>query len=259
VASKSPRERPYRGFSRDGIPVRRSGPGSSREVGGIFKVSRWSYRWGTASGSPVDSVAGRFAFPASSTTLAVAGRVLEAFPCPPFSVSGGVHLRFASGFTAFTLVIFSSPSERSRLCRNSSRLPKKSEFLLSWDSFACCPFAVWPPPRPLPEARAPFGPMVRPIESCSVLKVFHLLGGFLRVGAAGLLHPATGCGVRCVSRCPSHLLLAMGTNLPFPATRSPFEEFPSPAAVPHHCGRCLLAVSVHPFRSHVAWIPEGTR
>jgi len=38
-----------------------------------------------------------------------------------------------------TFVIFSSPSERSRLCRNSSRPPKRSEFLLSWDSPACAP------------------------------------------------------------------------------------------------------------------------
>jgi hypothetical protein len=33
----------------------------------------------------------------------------------------------------------------------------------------------------------------------------------------------------------------------FPATRfTPFEDFPSPAAVPHHCGRCLPAVTVLP-------------
>jgi hypothetical protein len=32
--------------------------------------------------------------------------------------------------------------------------------------------------------------------------------------------------------------------LAFPATRfTPFEEFPSSAAVPHHCGRCHLAVT----------------
>jgi hypothetical protein len=68
----------------------------------------------------------------------------------------------------------------------------------------------------------------------------------LRVGVAGLLHPAAGSEVRRVSRRPSHLLLDVGPNLPFPASRSPFEEFPSSAAVPHHCGRCLLAVSVHP-------------
>jgi hypothetical protein len=34
--------------------------------------------------------------------------------------------------------------------------------------------------------------------------------------------------------------------LPLPATRfTPFEDFPSLAAVPHHCGRCPLAVTDH--------------
>jgi len=34
---------------------------------------------------------------------------------------------------------------------------------------------------------------------------------------------------------------------PFPTTRfAPFEEYPSPVAVPHHCGRCLPAVCVLP-------------
>jgi hypothetical protein len=109
-----------------------------------------------------------------------------------------------------TLVIFSSPPERSRLCQNSSRPPKRSEFFLSWDSPACHPSAVRPPTRPLPEARAPFGPMVRPIESCSALVVSHHLDGLLRVGAAGLLRPAAGSGVRRVSRRPSHPLCGDG-------------------------------------------------
>jgi hypothetical protein len=46
-------------------------------------VTKWPYRWGTAKTSADDGVAGRFAFPASSSTLAVAGRVLEVFPCRP--------------------------------------------------------------------------------------------------------------------------------------------------------------------------------
>jgi hypothetical protein len=34
-----------------------------------------------------------------------------------------------------------------------------------------------------------------------------------------------------------------GVAAPFPATRfTPLEEYPSSVAVPHHCGRCLLAV-----------------
>jgi len=64
--------------------------------------------------------------------------------------------------------------------------------------------------RPLPEARAPFGPAVRPVESCSALGVSHPLGGLLRIGVAGLLRPAAGYGVRRVSRCPSHPLYGDG-------------------------------------------------
>jgi len=38
----------------------------------------------------------------------------------------------------------------------------------------------------------------------------------------------------------------MGDGPLFPHARfTPFEEFPSPVAVPHHCGRCLLAVLSH--------------
>jgi len=36
----------------------------------------------------------------------------------------------------------------------------------------------------------------------------------------------------------------------------PFEEFPSSAAVPHHCGRCPLAVAT--FRSGTGWCPFVT-
>jgi hypothetical protein len=47
--------------------------------------------------------------------------------------------------------------------------------------------------------------VVRPTESRSALGVSHPLDGFLRVGPAGLLHPAAGYEVRCVSRRPPHL------------------------------------------------------
>jgi len=257
VASKSPRGRPCRGFGWDGIPVRRSGPVSSREVGGIFKVPRWSYRWGTASGSPANAVAGRFAFPASSSTLTVAGRALEVFPCHPFSASGEFHLRFASVSAAFTLVIFSSSSERSRLCRNSSRPPKRSEFLLSWDSSACRPSAVLTPTRPLPEARAPFGPVVRATESRSALGVSHPPGGFLRVVAAGLLRPAAGFEVRCVSRCPPRLRRAwieppVPRNAVHPTKSSPRQQ---PFRITAAVASMLLPSFLRVARARV---PEGT-
>jgi len=146
-------------------------------------------------------------------------------------------------------VIFSSPSERSRLCRNSSRPPKRSEFLLSWDSSAYRPSAVRPPMRPLPEACAPFGPMVQPIE---------------RVPPSGFLTPSAACSASALRVCCAPLpamgsvafpgarpilSVEMGTNLPFPAPRIPYEEFPSSAAVPHRCGHCLLAVTVRPVVS----------
>ena len=39
----------------------------------------------------------------------------------------------------------------------------------------------------------------------------------------------------------------LGRTGSIPATRfTPFEDFPSSVAVPHHCGRCLLAVTVLP-------------
>jgi hypothetical protein len=85
-------------------------------------------------------------------------------------------------------------------------------------------------------------------RSCSALVVSHHLGGFLRAGAAGLLHPAASSGVRRVSfLClPGRREASCKTSV-FPASRIvPFEEFPSSAAVPHHCGLCPPAVTVLP-------------
>jgi hypothetical protein len=61
--------------------------------------------------------------------------------------------------------------------------------------------------------------------------------GVHRVSLAHVLHRSTrgGSGHRPMSA--------------FPAMRfTPSEDFPSPAAAPHHCGRCLLAVTVAPRR-----------
>jgi hypothetical protein len=60
---------------------------------------------------------------------------------------------------------------------------------------------------------------------------------FSRTGSRAL-HLGTGRGSPCfhlthpVTRSGSCVLIAL----------TPLEEFPSPVAVPHHCGRCLLAV-----------------
>jgi hypothetical protein len=60
---------------------------------------------------------------------------------------------------------------------------------------------------------------------------------------AGLLRPASDLGVHCVSYLPSHASEeAVGTGFGLPRSAvTPFKGFPSSAAVPHHCGRCLPA------------------
>jgi len=118
-------------------------------------------------------------------------------------------------------------------------------------------------------------------QSRSALVVSHHLDGFLRAKGCGFVAPRCQPGVRRVSCLPPPASpegdkRGSGT---VPATRfTPFEEFPSSAAVPHHCGRCLLAVtvrrsaaksgrsrSVHPTapdrsrsRNPLAWLPRET-
>jgi hypothetical protein len=53
-------------------------------------------------------------------------------------------------------------------------------------------------------------------RTCSALGVSHPLGGLLRIGAAGLLHPAAGYGVRRVSRGPPHHLEGGGCERSVP-------------------------------------------
>jgi hypothetical protein len=88
--------------------------------------------------------------------------------------------------------------------------------------------------RPLQGTEVPIGPAGPTARSCSVLVVSHHLDGFLRAEACGSIAPHCRTGVRRVSRFTA-----------LPATRfTPSEDFPSPAAAPHLCGRCLLAVTV---------------
>jgi hypothetical protein len=81
----------------------------------------------------------------------------------------------------------------------------------AWDRGSSSPglVRVTPPPfsvgastpgEPAAEAAdSPSGQGFHPPTSCSVRVVSHHLDGFLRTGAAGLLRPATGPGVRRVS------------------------------------------------------------
>jgi len=85
----------------------------------------------------------------------------------------------------------------------------------------------------------------------SALVVSHHLDGLLRAEALGLLHPRTGRGSLRFATSAPHV--AGRSRRPavaissFRATRfTPFEEFPSPAAVPRRRGRCPLAVLDRP-------------
>jgi hypothetical protein len=178
---------------------------------------------------------------------------------PALSWPVGVDCSASPFHEMWAFVIFSSPSEHSRLCQNSSRPPKRSEFFLSWDSPALRPSAVRLPMRPLPEACAPFGPTVRPGESCSARVVAHHLDGLLRVGSAGLVRPAAGLwGSSRFPAQPGHLSVSGN-----PAFRSPRRGI-SLRRVPLVSSRfciaasfCLPVVSVRPRVSSLLGCPSG--
>jgi len=140
---------------------------------------------------------------------------------------------------------------------------------------------VCAPPSSLPSASTPgevktltFGQPVPSGWSRSVLVVSHHLDGLLRAGARGLVAShIRPWGSSCFRRELTLPLLAVrGTTaslsarkrarvaVSFPTTRfTPFEDFPSPAAVPCHHGRCPLAV-VHRSSTGACApaVPEGT-
>jgi len=140
------------------------------------------------------------------------------------------------------------------------------------------PHPTFPFMRPLPDDVAA---IVRPVAAKrptrSVLVVSRHLDGLLRMGALGLLRPKAGRGSlrfpvpipsvadrsRRTSDVPSlaeasEFPSKRWVSIPFPATRlAPFEEFPSPIAVPRHRGRCPPAVRSTPSRPD-AEAPEPT-
>jgi len=134
--------------------------------------------------------------------------------------------------------------------------PMRSSSLLSWSfvrpSADIPDVQVSPTPPRERTLRTPGA--TRTSRSASVVSLHH--DGLLRTSAPGLLQPGTDPGVHCVSAFPEprpertphasvkcsdpSLVLSGG----IPATRFvPLDEFPSSAAVPHHCGRCPLAVA----------------
>jgi hypothetical protein len=204
-------------------------------VGLQGRKSRW-YLWGYCASQTGDQVAGRLAYPAFPRDLrAVAGLGLQGF-----SLTSAV-LRRSFGTTAF--VAFASPTERSQ--ERWNRLSVIPPLV----GFECCPPAGIPPARPLPGAEAPFGPALPHASSRSALVVSHHLDGLLRAKVTGLLHPVTSLGFAAFRACQASTTPEddAASRVALPATRfTPFEDFPSPAAVPHHCSRCLPAVTVLP-------------
>jgi hypothetical protein len=196
----------------------------------------------------VASVAGRWTSqlpPRSWTVTGPDPRGVPAADAPPGEPGGS------------TLVALASPSERSRLRRTRRTRTEVPAGSASRVLPAVCPFAVHRrcvhSRRRAAGAAVAFGVGFPGPTSRSAPVVSHHLGGFLRTVAAGLLHPAPGLGVRRVAGRPSPPdppgsgdPRAGGTRAPFPATRTPFEGFPSSAAVPHRCGRCLPAVAACP-------------
>lgn len=153
---------------------------------------------------------------------------------------------------------FASRSARSYIRRNS-RSAEALRSCLSWGSSR--PSTVPPVPRPLP-VRPPatevtgersFGPTMPLVDSRSALVVLHHRDGFLRDSGCELV--ASRCRSWGSSRFPTSR-----ARLPHPlvlrrerwevarntiavlAMLTPFEESPSPSAVPRHRGHCLLAV-----------------
>jgi hypothetical protein len=214
---------------------------------------KWPYRWGTALASAKGAGAGRFAFPANP---------LDRWPLPARS-SGCSRVFRPLGVGGRRSRAVSVPREvgpRDLLLsfRALSSLPEllatsEEVRVLPLVGFARLhPSAVRLPTRPLPGACAPFGPTVRPVESCSARVVSHHLDGLLRVGSAGLLRPAAGLWGSSRFPAQSGHLSMIGNLRSVPRDAdTPFEEFPSSAAVLHRCSRCLLAVSVRPWRSRM--------
>jgi hypothetical protein len=131
------------------------------------------------------------------------------------------------------------------------KLLAASEEAVSFSSLGIRPLSA-PPPFYLQRvhSRKPRLPSARRIQSSSLVPpswflttstVYSALG--LRVCCTPL--PAMEFDAFPASGFPAHPKVAWKL-VTFPAPRViPFEEFPSSAAVPHHCGRCPPAVTAH--------------
>jgi hypothetical protein len=169
--------------------------------------------------------------------LAVAGLAFEVFP--------GLSSPSSRSRQAPALVTLTSLSERSkaRRCRLAPTPP-----LLG--------FVRVPPLRryaslaSTPGNRGSLRPDGASRRTRSAFVVSHHHDGLLRSRGRGFIAPRNRPGVRHVSRHPgAHTVRPKGQRaqvagaVPRDAVHT-LRRLPSPTAVPHHCGRCLLAVTV---------------
>jgi hypothetical protein len=133
------------------------------------------------------SVSGSFAYPAFLHGLGPSPvRTFEGFPPQPPLVAEAARRR---------------PSNDLILSFRALRRTLEPPCVGSSSRGIGVPAADVPPARPLRGAEAPVGPALQGAGSCSALVVSHHLDGFLRVGVAGLLHPATGQGFTAFRAC----------------------------------------------------------
>jgi hypothetical protein len=93
--------------------------------------------------------------------------------------------------------------------------------------------------------------------------VSHHLDGFGKLRGLGLLRPSTGqdsLNFEYPGPHPKMLVIRVPSRS---AQFTPFEDFPSLVAVPHHCGRCPLDVRqvnvpLDDLTAAVAFIPSGS-
>ena len=200
-------------------------------------------------------------------------------PCGPSTVTGpgpcrtspGRRVSAASRASSALPPLCLSPTKRPHVAGSLAigPAPKRRSRpgpCLSWGSSRCCPSTdislARPLPRPdrsrdptpaAPKSHGPTAPPVQHLVPPSWFRTTSTVSSARRT--AGLLHPATGPGVRRVSRNPlprsrcstaRALTGCRGETGSFPATLRPFEEFPPfPAVRCHHRLSCPLAVRPH--------------
>jgi hypothetical protein len=127
--------------------------------------------------------------------------------------------------------------------------PPLSPFL-SWDSLEFAP-PSYRRPASTPSKPKPAFDASLPSDACVPLSWFDHLSGLLRQSRSGVLQPDPTMGFPAFPAQPTWL--KSQPSYAFPATRTPFEEFPSSTADIHHCSHCLPVVSIPRNAARLPW------